>query len=90
MFWKPVVENAEMTMNRPRRSMAGRSENDRLALSEAANTQVITPSQMTIVRISMSRKNISIRPFHTSAWMTKLMEPRIMSTMSTSSMGNEW
>ena len=90
MFWKPVVENAEMTMNPPRLSMAGRSEKFRLADSEAANTHVITASHSTMVRISRSRKNTATWPFHISECSTKLTEPSSMSIMSTTSMGNEW
>ena len=88
-FWSPVVENADTTMNRPRRIIAGRSENSALAERDAATTTVITSSQMIIVRISMSPKNDCRRPFHTSAWITKLTEPKIMSSMRSISMGIE-
>ena len=54
-----------------------------------ANTNVMTVSQIATVRVSISRWNISTRPFHTSAYTTKLMEPSIMRTISTTSMGNE-
>ena len=77
-------------MNRPRLSMAGRFENSALALSEAASTHAITPSHSTIVRVSRSRKNTATRPFHTSECSMKLMDPSSMSSMSSSSMGNEW
>ena len=85
-----MVENAEITVNNPRRSMAGRSENSPLALREAANTHVMTASHRNMVRISRSLKNTSKCPFHTSECKTKLMEPSSMSSMSTSSMENEW
>ena len=89
MFWKPVVENADITMNSPRRNMAGRLENSGLALSEAASTHVITANHITIVRISRSRKKTSTCPFHISECRTKLMEPSNISNMSTISSGNQ-
>ncbi len=79
-----------MTMNRPRRSKAGKSENERLAESEAVRTQVITASQRTIVSVSISRKNVSTRPFHTSLCKRKLIDPKIMRSMSTISRASEW
>ena len=84
-----MVENADTTMNRPRRIIAGRSENRALAERDAATTTVITSSQMSIVRISISPKKDCRRPFHTSAWTTKLIEPKIMSSMRNTSMGIE-
>ena len=70
--------------------MVGRSLNERLTDSDAAMTQVATASQMISVRTSMSRKNAPMRPLRSSAWSVKLMEPASISSMSTTSSGNEW
>ncbi len=62
---KAVVVNAEMIMNRPRRkraSMSSKGDRARVAEDEGHD-----PIQSTIVFVSMSRKNGSGRPFHTSA-----------------------
>ncbi len=56
----------------------------------AVTTTTMSATHSTMVRVSRSRKNMPMRPFHTSAWMTKLMEPNIMSTMSTNSSVEEW
>ena len=70
--------------------MVARFEKSQLAETDAANTRVITAIQMNMVRISMSRKYTFRCPFHSSECSTKFTDPMIMSSMSTTSMGNEW
>ena len=66
MTEKPVVVNAATTMYTPRRMSAGRSENSVDADKDATNTANMMPTQMSVVRVSMSRKNERVCPFHTS------------------------
>ena len=87
---KPVVENALTIMNRPRRSMPGRSLNDDDAESDAAMTTAMAHSQMTIVLTSRSRKKSRRWPFQISTCRAKFTAPQIMMTIRKNSTGNEW
>ena len=65
-FWKPVVVNDEIIMNRPQRIIVGKFEKFVLAAMDAANTATSTTSHRTIVLISTSLKKLFTCPFQTS------------------------